>query len=80
MTEKQEVTILGLDNILMNDDGFGVHFLREFERRRSLPDSVRTVEGGVMAYALLKKKFPVMEKFLVEELNRLSMAPVRIHA
>ncbi|SEM45364.1 hydrogenase maturation protease [Syntrophus gentianae] len=54
MTEKQEITILGLGNILMKDDGFGVHFLRWFEERWALPDSVRNVEGGVMAYALLE--------------------------
>lgn len=54
MTKRQEITILGLGNILMKDDGFGVHFLRWFEKRWSVPDSVQTLEGGVMAYALLE--------------------------
>jgi len=54
MTNKQEITILGLGNILMKDEGFGVHFIRRFEQRWSLPDSVRIIEGGVMAYALLE--------------------------
>jgi len=54
MTNKQEITILGLGNILMKDDGFGVHFIRWFEQRWFLPDSVEIVEGGVMAYALLE--------------------------
>jgi len=51
--QKQEITILGLGNILMKDDGFGVHFLRWFENRWTLPDAVRIIEGGVMAYTLL---------------------------
>jgi hydrogenase maturation protease len=164
MTNKQDITILGLGNILMKDDGFGVHFIRWFEQRWSLPDSVEIVEGGVMAYALLepvcscrhlivvdvlkvddkpgsvyrftlaeieprlppptsahevqfldvlckaelleeapevvflcivpadfremeleispllKEKFPVMEKLLLEELQRHSITPVKIHA
>ena len=52
--QKQDITILGLGNILMNDDGFGVHFIRWFENRWTLPDAVQIVEGGVMAYTLLE--------------------------
>ncbi|OPY05675.1 MAG: Hydrogenase 2 maturation protease [Syntrophus sp. PtaB.Bin001] len=54
MTNKRDINILGLGNILMKDDGFGVHFIRWFEERWSFPDSVRIIEGGVMAYALLE--------------------------
>jgi len=52
--QKQDITILGLGNILMKDDGFGVHFLRWFENRWIFPDAVRIIEGGVMAYTLLE--------------------------
>ena len=31
MEEKQFITILGLGNILMKDEGFGVHFVRWIE-------------------------------------------------
>jgi len=51
--DKQPITILGLGNILMKDEGFGVHFLRWVENRWLFPDAVELVEGGVMAYALL---------------------------
>jgi len=83
MTTKQEITILGLGNILMKDDGFGVHFLRWFEQRWSLPDSVRMVEGGEMDLemsSLLRENFSVMEKLLIKELKRHSISPVKIHA
>jgi hydrogenase maturation protease len=53
MTDKQFITILGLGNILMKDEGFGVHFVRWIENRWRLPDTVEFIEGGVMAYALL---------------------------
>lgn len=52
--QKKEITILGLGNILLRDEGFGVHFLRWFENRWLLPDSVQALEGGVMAYSLLE--------------------------
>lgn len=53
MADKQFITILGLGNILMKDEGFGVHFIRWIGNRWKFPESVELVEGGVMAYALL---------------------------
>ncbi|MBN1882623.1 MAG: HyaD/HybD family hydrogenase maturation endopeptidase [Deltaproteobacteria bacterium] len=53
MTEKCDITVLGLGNILLGDEGFGVHFVRWFEGRHRFPDSVRIVDGGVLGYLLL---------------------------
>ncbi len=52
-TEEKGITILGLGNILLRDEGFGVHFVRWFSERYRLPDPVRIVEGGTLAYSLL---------------------------
>jgi hydrogenase maturation protease len=53
MEDKQFITVLGLGNILMKDEGFGVHFIRWIENRRLFPKTVELIEGGVMAYSLL---------------------------
>lgn len=53
MSEKNRLTILGLGNIILKDEGFGVHFVRWFAKRWHLPEGVEIIEGGVMAYALL---------------------------
>ncbi len=53
MEKKQFITILGLGNILMKDEGFGVHFVKWLSSRWTFPGTVEIVEGGVMAYALL---------------------------
>lgn len=53
MAEKQFINLLGLGNILMKDEGFGVHFIRWLGDRWRFPETVELVEGGVMAYALL---------------------------
>lgn len=37
----------------MSDEGFGVHFVRWFSKRHTLPKDVRIIEGGTMGYALL---------------------------
>ena len=52
VTNNCTTLILGLGNILLGDEGFGVHVarrLREFE----LPDYVRIEEGGVGGFNLL---------------------------
>jgi hydrogenase maturation protease len=54
MTEKkQSVTILGVGNILLADEGFGVHFVRWFSERYKPADSVNIIDGGTLGYALI---------------------------
>ncbi len=53
MADKRPLTILGLGNILLGDEGFGVHFVRWFARRHRLPPEVDLVDGGTMGYVLL---------------------------
>jgi hypothetical protein len=38
MTEKNYITILGLGNILLQDEGLGVHFVRWFENNQHVPE------------------------------------------
>jgi hydrogenase maturation protease len=44
--------ILGVGNIIMGDEGFGVHVVRSL-RDIELPDNVRVEEGGVGGFNLL---------------------------
>lgn len=53
MTEKKRITILGLGNILLQDEGFGVHFVRWFQNSYHIPENVKVVEGGTLGYGLL---------------------------
>lgn len=46
------LTILGLGNILLQDEGFGVHFLQWFAARHSLPDGVELIDGGTLGFGL----------------------------
>ncbi len=53
MQQSERVTILGLGNILLQDEGFGVHFTRWFGERYSLPDNVQIIDGGTLGFVLL---------------------------
>lgn len=53
MTAASTITVLGIGNILLGDEGFGVHFIRWFSDRHRFPASVRIVDGGTLGYGLL---------------------------
>lgn len=47
------VVVLGVGNVLMSDEGVGVHAVAELERRWTFPDDVRLVDGGTSSQELL---------------------------
>ena len=53
-TEKysQKIVILGIGNILLSDEGIGVHVANELFKR-VLPENVSVVEGGTDGFRLL---------------------------
>ncbi len=53
MSERNLVTVLGIGNILMGDEGFGVHFVRWFANRYREKHDVKIIDGGTLGYALL---------------------------
>lgn len=48
-----QVTLLGLGNILLSDEGVGVWAVREVARRFRLPAAVEVVDGGTAGLDLL---------------------------
>jgi hydrogenase maturation protease len=53
MEDKKKITVLGLGNILLEDEGFGVHFVRYIEEKYRFDENVKVVDGGTLAYKLL---------------------------
>ena len=45
--------ILGIGNLLLSDDGVGVHFVQRLEETRKLPADVQVVDGGTAGLDLL---------------------------
>ncbi len=48
----QRILIMGIGNVLMQDDGVGVHVIRQLEGM-DLPPQVELVDGGTHSYDLL---------------------------
>lgn len=53
MQEKIPITVLGLGNILLQDEGFGVHFVDHISRKYIFDGKVKVVDGGTLGYRLL---------------------------
>ena len=51
--EKTKVLILGIGNVLMGDEGIGVHVVNEVEKT-SLPSGVECLDGGTGSFLLLE--------------------------
>jgi len=50
---RQNVVILGVGNLLMSDEGVGVHAVNALEQKYSFPEGVRCVDGGTSTQELL---------------------------
>lgn len=53
MNESPSVVLLGVGNVLMADEGLGVHVVNELEKRFVFPENVRCVDGGTSTNELL---------------------------
>jgi hydrogenase maturation protease len=49
---KDKLLVIGLGNLLMGDDGAGIHIVHELQRRR-LPDHVDLIDGGTTGVGLV---------------------------
>src|ERR1051326_2399555 len=47
--------ILGMGNLLLSDEGFGVHFIRYLEQQYIFPDEVELVDAGTLGLMIAHK-------------------------
>jgi hydrogenase maturation protease len=52
-SDQLQITILGIGNILLTDEGFGVRVIEKLFDEYEFPDNVSVVEGGVLGIHLL---------------------------
>lgn len=76
--EGMKITILGIGNILLGDEGFGVHFVRWFSEHYRLPEGVAAVDGGTLGYVLLDT-ICSCERLVVIDCLKLDDAPGSVY-
>lgn len=52
MDNRKKIGILGIGNLLMQDEGFGVHFIEHLTNNYIIPDNVSTLDGGTAGIML----------------------------
>lgn len=50
----EQITVLGVGNILMQDEGFGVRVVEELLCQYSFPENVQVLDGGTLGMELLR--------------------------
>lgn len=68
------VVILGIGNILMSDEGIGVHAVEALQQRFLLPDNVDVVDGGTTGMELLPD-LQGAQHLIVVDAVRVGVAP-----
>lgn len=52
-TGEPRVAVIGIGNILMSDEGFGVHLVQELKRSWTFSPAIQLTDGGTMGMELL---------------------------
>ncbi len=50
----KQITVLGIGNILLQDEGFGVKIIEELQRRYRFADNLQLIDGGTLGMDLLR--------------------------
>lgn len=50
----EKITVLGVGNILMQDEGFGVRVIEQLLQSYQFPDNVQVLDGGTLGMELLR--------------------------
>ena len=69
-----EAGVLGVGNLLLRDEGFGVHLIRYIEERYAFPDTVSLMDGGTSGI-FLAPFFEGVKKVLVVDVVRSDEPP-----
>ena len=53
MVNENSITVLGVGNILLTDEGLGVHVVHQLEKEYEFSPAVNIIDGGTMGMELL---------------------------
>lgn len=68
------ILVLGIGNILLEDEGIGVHVVERLQARYDLPENVVALDGGTSGMTLLDD-LAACEHLLVVDCGRLDLPP-----
>lgn len=70
--------VIGIGNLLMSDDGAGIHVI-EALRNRTLPEHVELIDGGTLSFTLLET-VESADRLIIVDAAELEAAPGTVRA
>ncbi len=64
-----DVTILGIGNVILKDEGFGVRVVEYLDSHYEFPDSVQIVDGGTLGIELTQYLTGTKKLLVVDSIN-----------
>jgi len=78
LSGRQNVLILGVGNVLLSDEGAGVHLVKALQDRYILPDGVEVLDGGTSGLDLLPHIENRSHLFIVDVINTADAEPGKV--
>ncbi|MCR5756419.1 MAG: HyaD/HybD family hydrogenase maturation endopeptidase [Selenomonas sp.] len=66
---KNEVTILGIGNVILRDEGFGVRVAEYLDKHYVFPDTVQIVDGGTLGIELTQYVTGTEKLLVIDSIN-----------
>ena len=66
---KNEVTILGIGNVILRDEGFGVRVAEYLDKHYEFPESVQIVDGGTLGIELTQYVTGTEKLLVIDSIN-----------
>lgn len=64
-----EITVLGIGNIVLRDEGFGVRVVEYLDRHYSFPEQVQLVDGGTLGIELMQYVTDTRKLLVIDSIN-----------
>jgi hydrogenase maturation protease len=68
-TPPQKILILGVGNLLLRDDGFGVHLINSL-KGTALPPAVELLEAGTVSHQLIPRLHEIDHLIVIDVVSR----------
>lgn len=73
-----KILIFGAGNLILSDEGFGVHFVKYMEEHYSVPENVELYDGGTLGI-MVTHKFEEADKVFLVDIVDAAGSPGDIH-
>ena len=73
-TGKKNAAIIGIGNLIMGDDGFGIHVIQYLEKHFRFPEDVNLVDGGT-AGIYMAPLFEATDRAIVIDVIAMDLEP-----